>query len=123
MILLHADKDLDYDQRCKKRQIWQIYLCYFMGTGANFWDMHTRTSAISISAIITSGISTIAISTSAIITGEISISAIITSAIKTSAIYAGTMFLGANESILWQSTFIHRFYWWFTLFCRELDYD
>ena len=26
--------------RCKKRQIWQIYLCYSFQDGANFWTMH-----------------------------------------------------------------------------------
>ena len=26
-------------QRCKKRQIWQIYLCYFFQGGANFLTM------------------------------------------------------------------------------------
>ena len=27
-------------QRCKKRQIWQMYLCYSFQGGANFWTMY-----------------------------------------------------------------------------------
>ena len=34
-------------QRCEKRQIWQIYLCYFFPAGANFWKYDADTSAIS----------------------------------------------------------------------------
>ena len=81
-------------QICKKRQIGQIYLCYFFGAGANFWAMHARTSAIS-----TSGISISAIRTNAIITSGISIS----------AIYFYMMFLGAIKLIVWLSTLIRRF--------------
>ena len=91
-------------QRCKKRQIWQIYLCYFFEASANFWPVHARTSAI-----ITSGISVSAISTSAIITSGISTSIISTKAIITSAIYFCMMSSGANKPIFWLFTSIHRF--------------
>ena len=33
---------MDLIQGCEKRQIWQIYLCYFFPAGANFWHMHAR---------------------------------------------------------------------------------
>ena len=91
-------------QICKKRQIWQIYLCYFFEASANFWPMHARTSAI-----ITSGISISAIRTSAIITSGICSSRISTKAIITSAIYFCMMLLGANKPIVWLFTSIHRF--------------
>ena len=34
-------------RKCEKRQIWQIYLCYFFPAGANFWKYDADTSAIS----------------------------------------------------------------------------
>ena len=52
--------------------------------------------------------------TSAIITSAIS-----TSYIITSAIYFCMILLGGNQK--WLSPVI--FYWWFTLFCRESDFD
>ena len=96
-------------QRCKKRQIWQICLCYFFWAGANFWTMHAYTSAIITSAINTNNTSTSAINTSAISnifintsgirnidisTNAINTSAISTSYIITSAIYFCMMSLG-----------------------------
>ena len=38
-------------QRCKKRQIWQTYLCYSFQGGANFWTMH-RTWTWTVSTVL-----------------------------------------------------------------------
>ena len=55
-------------QRCKKRQIRQIYLCYFFPAGANFWTMHAKNNVpapVLLAPVSTDAVSTISISISA----------------------------------------------------------
>ena len=82
---------LTFTQRCKKRQIRQIYLCYFFPAGAmhakKCWAMHAENNIptlVLLAPVSTGAVSTISISPYLSSTSASSISGISNSAISTS---------------------------------------